>query len=80
MPAIDFFFWRVLFKIPLTLGVFSSLFRTMLQILARAKQIDGQMENPRTVMLDASRLAAYFGTTLQDAAKKLGVCATSLKR
>ena len=49
------------------------------RILARAKEVDGCWEIPRTVILDSKNLAKLFGLPLHEAAKELGVCDTALK-
>jgi hypothetical protein len=51
-----------------------------LQILVRAKQVEDDRSMPRTVVLDLKQLAQLFTLTLHDAAKELGVCATTLKK
>ena len=52
-----------------------------IHINARAKQTPhgDTMLLSRTVVLDSKALAGVFTLTLRDAAKELGVCATSLK-
>jgi hypothetical protein len=51
-----------------------------IHIIGRARQMEGEMKLPSVVVLDANVLAQHFGLTLHDAAKKLGVCLTSLKK
>ena len=51
-----------------------------MKIVARSKAVDGQREDSRVVVLNASNLEAFFVQPLHIAAKNLGVCSTSLKK
>jgi hypothetical protein len=50
-----------------------------LKIYPRCKQVDGQVQHPQPVVLSLMTLEEYFSLPLNEAAKKLGVCETSLK-
>jgi hypothetical protein len=50
-----------------------------LTIAPRARQVDGQIEHPNPVVLTIAELERHFSVPLCMAAKKLGVCETSLK-
>ena len=48
-------------------------------IIPRSKHIDGFVHHPEPVVLTKEILEGYFTLPLNEAAKKLGVCGTSLK-
>ncbi len=50
-----------------------------MKIVPRAKTVNGRIQNPRIVILNATNLQGYFLLPLHIAAKDLGVCSTSLK-
>ena len=50
-----------------------------MRIVSRAKPVDGLVQAPRIVILNASNLKRYYSLPLSLAAKDLGVCPTALK-
>ena len=49
-----------------------------MKIVPRAKLVDGRVQAPRIVILNAANLERYYSLPLSLAAKDLGVCPTSL--
>ena len=52
---------------------------SILKIHPRCKQVDGQVHHPQPVVLSMKKLEEHFIFPLTEAAKRLGVCETSLK-
>ena len=53
--------------------------QTILKIVPRSKQVGGIVCHPPPVEITFENLEEYFLLPLNEAAKKLGVCQTSLK-
>ena len=49
------------------------------KIVPRSKEVDGFCHQPAPVLLTAESLQEHFMLPLNEAAKRLGVCETSLK-